>query len=347
MEPDAPLEHLLQDGTSPVADRRQLEAIVRRSDRRRARLLAGGVALALVVGGGAGWLTSRAGSSGSSDHRVATRGGLAAAAPGGSAASPAIAVGNGSTSWGGATSAGSGPILTKAFNRTTADGVTVRSYLTGAPQAEPNSGCGFLAPQLISEVSTDAAVGQTFAMASDHTAPVVFAGETTLGVAEGAPVWVVSAHVGAGVANVAMVFSDGHTDQMAPVNGWATLAHVAPASAAAGTLSKGTLRALDAGGKVLATAPVDGNQTMPMQPNNGASSNDFCGSSCSVPPAKPAGAQPQVTAGSGAMANLCPLGPPKTAPGAPPAASGSGAASSGSAPAPATVVTPHPVTSQP
>jgi hypothetical protein len=278
---------------------------------------------------------------------VATRGGLSAAAPGGSATSPAIAVGNGSASSGAASSVGSGQILTRAFNRTTADGVTLRSYLTGAPRAGTNSACGFLAPQLLNEVSTDATVGEAFAMAADPTAPVVFAGETTLGVAEGAAVWIVSAHVGAGVANVAMVFSDGHTDQMAPVNGWATLAHVAPASAATGTLPKGTLRALDTGGKVLATAAVDGNQTMPTPPSNSASTNDSCVSSCSVPPAKPADAQPQVTAGSGALANLCPLGPSKSTPGAPPAASGSAGAGSGSAPAPATVVTPHPVTSQP
>jgi hypothetical protein len=77
------------------------------------------------------------------------------------------------------------------------------------------------------------------------------------GVAEGAPVWWTAVSVGPEVATVEMTFDGGSTDQMAPVDGVAVLAHpVDPSVASAGEgpyQVRGTLRLLDASGAVIAS----------------------------------------------------------------------------------------------
>jgi hypothetical protein len=76
-----------------------------------------------------------------------------------------------------------------------------------------------------------------------------------LGQAEGDPTAVVTVATGSSVSEVAMSFTGGGTDQMAPVKGWAILAGAVPASLAYGQ-ALGTLVAKGAGGQTLASAPL-------------------------------------------------------------------------------------------
>jgi hypothetical protein len=82
----------------------------------------------------------------------------------------------------------------------------------------------------------------------------------TFGVLEGDPVWWVAVEVGPGVTSVQMTFPDGASDQMAPVNGIAVLAHrvsVAVASVDPGPdVVRGSLRLLGSGGGVVATVSL-------------------------------------------------------------------------------------------
>ncbi len=75
------------------------------------------------------------------------------------------------------------------------------------------------------------------------------------GVLEGDPVWWVAVEVGTDVSSVQMTFPDGTTDEMAPVDGVAVLAHrLAPAVASVATGPyevRGTLELLGADGSVM------------------------------------------------------------------------------------------------
>ncbi|HVA03781.1 MAG TPA: hypothetical protein VMU64_08525 [Acidimicrobiales bacterium] len=80
------------------------------------------------------------------------------------------------------------------------------------------------------------------------------------GVTEGDPVWWVGVEVGNEVSSVRVTFPDGATDEMAPVNGVAVLAHKVAsgvASAESGPYEvRGTLELLGAGGNVLDTVTL-------------------------------------------------------------------------------------------
>jgi hypothetical protein len=82
----------------------------------------------------------------------------------------------------------------------------------------------------------------------------------TFGVSEGDPVWWVAVEVGADVTSVQMTFPDGASDQMAPVDGIAVLAHkVSAAVASSGTgpdVVRGTLQLLGSGQSVVATVTL-------------------------------------------------------------------------------------------
>jgi hypothetical protein len=89
----------------------------------------------------------------------------------------------------------------------------------------------------------------------------------TFGVSEGDPVWWVAVEVDSSVTSVQMTFPDGSTDQMAPVDGVAVLAHrVTPAVASAGTgpyVVRGSLQLLSTTGAVLGTVALPAGQSIP------------------------------------------------------------------------------------
>ena len=121
------------------------------------------------------------------------------------------------------------------------------------PQCKPS-------PSVLADVSNDAAVGQSFdpidekqpADALSHLSVNVF------GFVENAPGMVVTVQTGPGVANVRLKLPSGATDEMAPVSGVAVLAHGSSARP-----PEGTVEALDASGKVLASKNI-------AQPENAA-----------------------------------------------------------------------------
>jgi hypothetical protein len=124
------------------------------------------------------------------------------------------------------------------------------------------------------ELSDDTAVGVgTLFDGSGPTATTANAVDPVtgvFGVAEGAPVWWVALPVGADVASVQMTFADGSTDQMAPVDGVAVLAHHIDAGVASSGPGpdevRGTLRLLDSSGAVLTTVAVPETSLAPTPP---------------------------------------------------------------------------------
>ncbi len=263
MDAEPPLDYLLDTTGGPTPGREELQEILARSHSRRNRLAATGMLLALVVGGAGGWLV-RAGRSSR---------GTALAAGGDTGASTTIgplsaaAAGRSAT----AVAGSSGYKLTKLFVRMTADGVTIRAFQPPTPVFTQVPGCPSLPqpvfPGLITEVSTSEVASQAGGFMQNATAPFKSDGISTVGGAEGAPVWVVTAEVDSTVAQVRATFPDGKTDQMVPVKGWAALAHVAPAATVDSNPPTGSFQALDGSGKVIATSPFPSLATL--QPPKG------------------------------------------------------------------------------
>jgi hypothetical protein len=227
---------------------------------------------------------------------------------------------------------------THLFTRTTADGVTIRAYRlssigttcgcgpiptptsppTGTSSASTGPATAVLPTgELSLEMSDATAVGDgvlddTSSLPTTTTNAVTEPSAVTanaFGVAEGAPVWWVAVSVGPDVANVQMMFSDGSTDQMSPVDGVAALAHqIDPSLASSGDgpyAVRGTLRLLDSSGAVVGTV------TFP-QPI--------------LPPDPPAGTPPPTTVAPTTVAPTPtplpdPVSPPQTVPGSTPTTS--------------------------
>jgi hypothetical protein len=104
-----------------------------------------------------------------------------------------------------------------------------------------------------------------------------------VGLVERAPVWVATAHAGVGIAVVRIRFSDGTTDQMAPVYGWAALAHQAPTGTTDAAVTA-VLQGLDGSGKVVTTVKL------PYYGPNPYLNNGSLPGNCSkgpMPPAQP------------------------------------------------------------
>jgi hypothetical protein len=326
MDADPPLDYMLDQPNGPAPGRDELLGIVARSHRHRNRVAAAGMAATLALGGVGGWLAA------------ASRGGagtttLAAGAPTGKGA-PAVAPltsggGTSGSSQGGFATAAPDFKLTKVFVRTTTDGVALRAYQNPpVPTQTTAPGCSVSFSNLQVEVSTAAIAGEGSGFFDPSTpAPFKGVGATVIGLAEAAPVWVVTTKTSAGVANVKATFSDGKSDQMAPVDGWAALAHVAPA----GTVSyavTGSVQALDAAGKVIATVPFPTLPILPPapQPVTGGTQNVITvPATAPSPPAAGAAGGGTVSVGpGGAVTATGPVGSatPTTvglAPGAPPA----------------------------
>lgn len=232
---------------------------------------------------------------------------------------------------------------THLFTRTTTDNITIRAYslptagncgcgpiISNSPTTPPSGTPGsaatgaqdqseapVAAPDVSLEMSDATAVGDgvlddTSSLPTTTTNAVTEPSAVTanaFGVAEGAPVWWVAVSVGPDVANVQMMFSDGSTDQMSPVDGVAALAHqIDPSLASSGDgpyAVRGTLRLLDSSGAVVGTV------TFP-QPI--------------LPPDPPAGTPPPTTVAPTTVAPTPtplpdPVSPPQTVPGSTPTTS--------------------------
>jgi hypothetical protein len=128
------------------------------------------------------------------------------------------------------------PVMTRLFVRTTADGVALRGYLqkndstfAGQPACDPNSWCP--PPEcnpstfFMAELSSTEAVAQNGSPEYPLDGPAASRGETQLGQMEGAPVSSYMVQTNSDVTNVRATWPDGFVDEMAPVNGWAIVAH--------------------------------------------------------------------------------------------------------------------------
>jgi hypothetical protein len=244
----------------------ELRTIVSRAGRRRLRAAAGGVTVALLVGGGAGYALSNHSSPG---QTVAT---APAAVSSGGSPSPAEQSAAGS-SLNVSSGASSTEHLTLLFTRT-AGSIDIRFFEMNSSYAVPARAaavpdCAGGLPSFQAEVSTSKMVGTAFSAfpSNDHSKALSAVDTAIVGVAEGDPVLVVTAATGPGVAQVKETgFSGGATDSMAPVKGLVALA--GPTSAPSSTslsspLKVGTLTALSASGKVLASESV----TWPLIPD--------------------------------------------------------------------------------
>jgi hypothetical protein len=263
MDAEPPLDYLLDGPTGPTPGRDELLAIVARSRARRFRVVAVGLAVTLVVGAGGGWLVGSASGNSSGGTTLAEGGSPTTRVAAGALPAAGVAVAPGAFG-----AEVSGPPFIKRFVRTTGDGVTLRAYeVPGSGGVLPLLPCGgngsstveTLPPSLDVEVSTASVADQVYSGFAPYEAPFQSISESTIGVAEGAPVWVVTVRIAPSVATVKVTFSDGRTDQMAPIAGWAVLAHAVPTGSGRKSTLHGTVEARDAAGKLIAgvTFPIE------------------------------------------------------------------------------------------
>lgn len=244
-------------------------------DRRRIRGLAVALVLALLAGPTLGYLAGRGDgrersdvATGSGGERVTVEempGSLPTVVPGGSAERGARAAAGGGVetlaSERQSILATSGP-LAKSFVRDV-DGATIRVYRAAVePQTyegpswwEPPTSC-FPNGYVQADVSTSGAVGIVSGSLYAELPDTSVAGSLgAIGVAEGAPLWVVVAQAPAGAALVRATFPDGQADEMEPIDGVAVL--VRPASIEPGDPAEYeetvALEALDGDGTRLAS----------------------------------------------------------------------------------------------
>lgn len=139
------------------------------------------------------------------------------------------------------------------FTRTTADGITIRSYLTSSgPCCNPSSPPPKLAG-VFAGLSNRAAIGLVVGPApSTDTSPSLSLGPLfPLGQNEGSPFSALVVGASPEVALVRMRFASGATDEMKPVQGVAVLAH-------SGIEGGGSVEAVDASGTVILRRSVPG-----------------------------------------------------------------------------------------
>jgi hypothetical protein len=272
------------------------EAILRRAQRGRARLLGIALVVALVGGPAAGVLVGLNIDDGgkpvtvaSGDRRNTRRD--AATPP------PPTATASGSASEARvAPFLGGESKLVQLFTRTAADGISIRAYRADLPSPDATKGIAQTSGQvpcpqgatcssaqampvlpdecspvaiLRAELSNEAAVEPGFLSISklgpDQAVAVIQA--SYFGVQEGSPAAWVAVHTSDAVAIVRVRFADGTVDQMAPVQGYAVLAHQTappaqpdpsadPEAFRKSMLPEGTVEALDGAGSVVATAAL-------------------------------------------------------------------------------------------
>ncbi len=249
----------------------------------RARALSMISAVALTAGGGVALANSAIGASPTPPPAVSTHGRAHPVATGSSAMVACPDIGATGTA---VSEAGTAAHL---FTRTTSDAVTIRVYRLAGTVI----GCGTVptpvnsAPSMLScnggtisiEMSDDTAVGQgdlgqpfvsplatgssgsTSVPAPDPLPTTPNAGTEplsistgTFGVLEGDPVWWLALQLGPDVASAKVTFADGSTDQMAPVDAVAVLAHHIAVTATSDPADvRGTVELLDGSGNLLRT----------------------------------------------------------------------------------------------
>jgi hypothetical protein len=241
---------------------------------RRQLHLIGAIGVVVVVAGSAGIAAGFSGRGPSTTHGQSGRHALAAASSAGAARASAPATAGAiacpmipapGTSPGTPESvpdSGVGSAI-HIFTRTTSDGVTIRAY-----RLSTTGVCGCGSDESVEvELSDVTAVGQgdvfegpgAAATGNAGTEPMAIV-SNAFGVAEGAPVWWTAVTVGPDVATVEMTFPDGSTDQMAPVDGVAVLAHQIGASVATSGQGpyevRGTLQLVGASGSAITTVTL-------------------------------------------------------------------------------------------
>jgi hypothetical protein len=262
---------------SSLREQPDLEALTDRvahHDRRRTRGLSVALVLALLAGPTLGFLAGRAGgqtrpdvASGSDGERVTVEeipGSLPTVVPRGSDASAVLgAPGTAAqvVESGGAPLLGANGPLAKSFVRDV-DGTTIRVYraaidpgtYAAPPWWEPPASC-FPNGYVQADVSTPDAVGIVSGSLYAELPNMSVVGSLgAVGVAEGAPLWVVVAQAPAGAATLRATFPEGQADEMEPIDGVAVL--VGPASIEPGDPANETtvpLEAFDANGRPLGT----------------------------------------------------------------------------------------------
>ncbi|MGI9079559.1 MAG: hypothetical protein ACR2GF_01830 [Acidimicrobiales bacterium] len=268
---ERPLAHLGEPEPGPPPSADALTDIVARYRRRRTRLLGGALVVALLAGPAAGFAVGRARHG--SGQTVATAGGGGVPVPRQDNASS-----SGSGSSMGMTSRGMQFSVTgddplgppkRVFVRDAADGIRVRVYLheyTSWVEPGERAVCSpnqYLDAQVSDDVMAKNAQAPLFA-ATPAPRPVTVVGAQTVGEGEGSPVEVVTLRTATNVARVKATFIGGGVDEMAPVDGSAVLAGHGPASSQGPP--GGTLTALNAAGRVLATVDLASPAAQPTMP---------------------------------------------------------------------------------
>ena len=252
---------------SPPAGRGELEAIVAKAGRRRRQTLVASIATTAVVALGSGWAIAEA----SVGHPTSVALQHLSAAPSSASTQPATSSGKANSGASTASPVGTTPGVggrgdlavpivvkpwTKLFVRS-AGNVTIRGYEVPPPtNPAPLTGCRYFFPYTSltfeAEVSTPEAVGtvggyaylQLGSPVSSTTSPqgsssalaqtAYSVTASKIGVSEGAPLYVVVAHVPPGVDAVTLsgvgqgASGSKVLDQMAPVGGWVALTVAAP-----------------------------------------------------------------------------------------------------------------------
>jgi hypothetical protein len=259
----------------PVPDWNDLDNRVRRSGRRRGRVLAAGLALMLVAGSAAGFVIGRATGSRDEAPSIEARPIPRNGGPGLVESTPQVPLGGGVPPDIGPIFSGTGSVvfpepLERVFLRTTEDGIAVRVYRavgTGYEGGCYGRGCApaecYPTSSVFAELSNELAVGQGWGGYYDQPLAPVVASSGFIGVSEGSPAAWAVVQVGRDVARVRATFAEGAVDEMEPVAGVAVLAHhvtvpeqadATPSEAGYPFLAAGgTVEALDASGNVLAT----------------------------------------------------------------------------------------------
>ncbi|MGI9022156.1 MAG: hypothetical protein ACR2HV_02760 [Acidimicrobiales bacterium] len=212
----------------------------------------------------------------------------------------------------------------RLFVRTTSDGVTIRAYLQENPPGVEEAECvtsdqgsipcpspppdcpGPPDAQLQAGLSNDRAVdpGYVPAISAEATEPVTVLHASYFGVTEGDPAVWAAVRTGAGVEGVRVRFADGAIDEMAPVDGYAVVAHRTadapslpePASSPEewearmkAAMPQGSVEALDANGATISTADLASASPVVPVPME-------CAIPGEVKPALPEGGPPVVSA---------------------------------------------------
>ena len=273
---------------SALREQPDLEALtdsVAHRDRRRIRGISVALVLALLAGPTVGFLAGRASGqtrtdvvAGADGERVTieeTPGSLPTVVLGGSDSGAAFAPPEGETQivqsvpYPGP----KGP-LAKSFVRDV-DGTTIRVYraavdpptYAGPPWWEPPASC-FPNGYVQADVSTGDAVGIVSGGVYAELPNMSVVGTlSAIGVAEGAPLWVVVAQAPAGAAILRATFSDGQADEMEPIDGVAVV--VGPASIDPGDPAEYEttvpLEAFDADGRSLGTGTARSDAYFPVE----------------------------------------------------------------------------------